>query len=159
MIDSYFSPEALRVLRQEIKNTGGAEVFALGSFDGDRVQEVEILGRGNFDSVPVVNRGLGPGQVVIHNHPSGNLHPSAADIQVASRMEQYSVGFMIVNNSVDRIYVVVEPLPSRELDLGEITSYFQPGGALDNHFSAYEHRPEQLEMRLQRPLTTPGTFW
>jgi 4-amino-4-deoxy-L-arabinose transferase-like glycosyltransferase len=51
-----------------------------------------------------------PGEVVIHNHPSGVLSPSDADLQVASALGNNGVGVCIVNNAVSAIYVVVASL-------------------------------------------------
>ena len=46
---------------------------------------------------------------MIHNHPSGSLQPSDADLSVASALGNNGVGAYIVNNPVTDIYVVVEP--------------------------------------------------
>ena len=44
--------------------------------------------------------------LLIHNHPSGELEPSAADLAVAAYLGEQGKGFCIVDNEVSRIYVV-----------------------------------------------------
>lgn len=68
--------------------------------------------------VPAIINDLKPGTVIIHNHPSGVLEPSAADIRVASRAGNNGIGFAIINNDLDDIYIVVEPkIPLEEVEL------------------------------------------
>ena len=74
-------------LRQAIVEAGGNEVFCLGRTDADRiVAEVEILARGHAGAVPAILQYCRPGDVIIHNHPSGDLTPSDADLEIASRV-------------------------------------------------------------------------
>ena len=46
-------------------------------------------------------------EVIIHNHPSGVLLPSNADISVSGTYGNSGGGSYIINNSVDDIYVIV----------------------------------------------------
>src|SRR3989449_11592414 len=48
------------------------------------------------------------GELLLHNHPSGVLEPSGADLSVAARLHDGGVGFAIVDNEVSDCYVVVE---------------------------------------------------
>ena len=66
---------------------------------------------GDVESAPGVLRQLERVDVVIHNHPSGVLAPSKADLAVAGILGEEGVGFYIVDNEVRHVYVVVEPLP------------------------------------------------
>ena len=78
----YFSDKALLQMRGEIIDAGGNEVFFLGRTDETKlVVEVEPLARGNRDAVAAILVATSFGDVVIHNHPSGNLTPSPADMR------------------------------------------------------------------------------
>lgn len=145
-VHDYIHQEVLTVLQEKIQEVQGAEIFALGTVQEKKVTAVEVLGRGNYQAAPVVNKGIKSGMVVIHNHPTGDLHPSAADIQVASALEHRGVGFFIINNTADAIYVVVEPFPEHILTEEELLPFFLPEGPLDSFFPRYEYRPQQLEM-------------
>jgi ATP-dependent DNA helicase DinG len=145
-----FIRSAADALRAAIADAGGNEVFCLGVLDGDgRVESVRVLARGNRQAVPALLQIPRPGEVVIHNHPSGALTPSQPDLNVASALGNQGVGAYIVDNAVAEIYVVVEPHRTREiitLDVARIRSALAPGGAVSGSLSGYEHRPQQLEM-------------
>ena len=86
---------------------------------------------------------------MVHNHPSGELEPSVADLSVAAALHEDGLGTAIVDNDARRIYVVVEPPPPREvrpLDLADLEAFLGPGGALSNAHSGFEDRPGQREM-------------
>jgi ATP-dependent DNA helicase DinG len=109
-----------------------------------------VIARGNDYSVPAVIESASPGEVVIHNHPSGNLTPSNQDIQIASVFGNHGVGFLIVDNSASEVYVVVEPFFEKEielLDIEETKKALLPEGAVaDVMGDKYEIRDEQLHM-------------
>src|SRR4030095_411759 len=86
------------------------EVFVLGTLAGGLVSDVRVLARGNRGAVPAIMHVPRPGEVVIHNHPSGRLVPSDADLAVASALGNSGVGAYIVDAAVSAVYVVVEPL-------------------------------------------------
>src|SRR5690606_35740477 len=104
-----FTPAAAAALRAAIVDAGGNEVFALGTVEDDRVAGVRILARGNRHAAPAILQVPRPGEVVIHNHPSGALVPSDADLSIASALGNNGVGAYIVDNPVSALYVVVEP--------------------------------------------------
>ena len=54
------------------------------------------------------------GELLIHNHPSGLLEPSNADLEIAAKMHDDGIGFAIIDNDASRIYVVVEIPRTRE---------------------------------------------
>lgn len=144
------SDEALRVLRFTIQEAQNNEVFFLGTTDETGVlQEVNPLARGNDSAVPALLQVASPGDVILHNHPSGHLTPSEADLEIASHYGNQGVGFYIVNNSVDQVYIVVEAfkkpaLPT--LEIPEILQCFAPDGALANRFNDYQPRAAQKKM-------------
>ena len=144
------SDAVLQVLRFTIQEAQGNEVFFLGTTDESGVlREVDPLARGNDSAVPALLQVASPGNVILHNHPSGHLVPSDADLELASHYGNQGVGFYIVNNSADQVYVVVEAFKkpvSPMLAVPEILQMFAPGGALANRFSDYHHRPAQETM-------------
>jgi ATP-dependent DNA helicase DinG len=150
MMPKQFSPAAVRALRQAIAEANGNEVFFLGRTDEQRrITVVEVLARGNRAAVPAIVQQCAYGDVVIHNHPSGHLEPSAADLEIAGRLGALGVGFLIVDNPVERVYEVVPAFaPRREqpLDPAAIGALLGPDGAVALGLTGYEDRPEQLRM-------------
>lgn len=145
-----FSPDCLDQMRYAIAQARGREVFFLGQTDAKlRVVQVEVLARGSKKAVPAILNTCAHGDVVIHNHPSGNLEPSPADIDVASTLGDLGVGFFIINNKVNDLYRVVEPFAARNvehLDYGQIQDLLGPDGVIAAKLPDYEERPEQLRM-------------
>ena len=151
-MQSSFSNQAILQLRAAISDADGNEVFFLGRTDEARlVVEVEALARGNRDAVPAIMIATSFGDVVIHNHPSGNLTPSQADIEIASLLGNQGVGFYIVDNSGERCNQVVSPFARKNverLSYPEIERFYAPDGVLSQALPGYEHRPEQTRMAL-----------
>ena len=145
-----FSDEALQVLRSTIQEAQGNEVFFLGTTeDNGLLREVDPLARGNDSAVPALLQVASQGDVILHNHPSGRLTPSEADLKAASHYGNLGVGFYIVNNSVDQVYVVVEAFKkavSLPLEMPEILQIFAPDGPLSKKFTDYQPRPAQKQM-------------
>ena len=149
MLDT-FSPDCLDQMRYAIAQAGSREVFFLGQTDAQRrIVQVEVLARGSKKAVPAIIHTCSYGDVIIHNHPSGNLEPSAADIDVASTVGDLGVGFFIINNQVDQVYQVVEPFvakPAQQLEYQQIQDLLGPDGVIAARLPDYEDRPEQLRM-------------
>src|SRR5512147_712639 len=126
--------KAVLLMRQEIAEVGGNEVFFLGRTDENGiVTEAEPLARGSRDAVAAIMINVTFGDVVIHNHPSGNLTPSRADLEIAATLGNQGVGFYIVDNRVEQTYQAVSPFARKKveyLSLPEIESYFSPEGFL-----------------------------
>ncbi len=92
-IEQRFTPESLRQLRGAIKEAFGNEVLVAGRLDQDRrVASVTVGARGTAQAVLALRPYLDSGDVVIHNHPSGNLEPSAADFRIASQLGDQGIG-------------------------------------------------------------------
>ncbi len=146
----HFSEEAQLATRAAIRDAGGNEVFLLGTLDDSgAVASVRVLARGNRGAVPALLQIPRPGEVVIHNHPSGDLTPSGADLDIASALGNDAVGAFIVDNDVRSIYVVVEPHrpeSTTRIDGSAERDLLSPGGAVAAALEGYEHRPQQLEM-------------
>ena len=137
-------------MRREIENAGGNEVFFTGIIDADgKIISVNVGSRGNSDSVPVNFSESRTASVLIHNHPGGNLHPSDADLIVASDASEKAQGFYIVNNDVSEVYVVMEPIKpviTKKLDCEETSVYLSKNGTLAKISPDFEERPSQIEL-------------
>ncbi len=149
-MDRYLSPITQEQLRREILESGGNEIFCIGRTDAEQVVvELDILARGNRDAVPAVLQACRPGDVIIHNHPSGRLTPSGADLEIAGNLGSLGVGFYIVDNRVKKIYRVVEafkPPQTTAIEYRQVEELLGPGGQVCAHLAGYENRPEQLRM-------------
>ncbi len=145
-----FTPEARQLIHYAIEAAGGNEVFFVSHTDADlRVTDAEVLARGNLGAVPAILQSCRHGDVVIHNHPSGNLQPSGADIEIASQLGSLGVGFYIVDNPVENVYRVVEPFAPHEehqVEPQRIGDILGPEGLVARTLAGYEDRPEQLRM-------------
>ncbi|MGB1772495.1 MAG: JAB domain-containing protein, partial [Planctomycetota bacterium] len=76
---------------------------------------IEVIARGTANAVPVFLERAEEGfQVLIHNHPGGDLTPSPADLSIASEAGARRLGFFIINNEATRVNRVVEPFPEKE---------------------------------------------
>lgn len=144
------APEAAEAMRSEIARAGGREVCFLAEVLPDRtVVNPRAVARGNKAAVLAVARDVPEGGLMIHNHPSGGLEPSNADLAVAARVWEEGLGTAITNNAASDLYVVVEPPAPRDrvpLDLDAIADLIGPGGPLAARFAGYEDRPGQREM-------------
>ncbi|MFW6230097.1 MAG: JAB domain-containing protein, partial [Halanaerobium sp.] len=140
--------EVGKKIKKEIDAASGNEIFIRAQLNNkDIIKEIEVLARGNSYSAPAVINNLMAGEMIIHNHPSGDLTPSAADIRLAAKMAAREVGFAIINNQADQIYVVVEAGSKKEnkkLDKKEILSYFKKEGKLAGELEGFSERKEQL---------------
>ena len=143
------APEAARVIRDEVTRAGGREVSFLAEVTRSRViVSPRAVARGNRSAVLAVARDAREGSVMIHNHPSGLLEPSDADLVVAASVYERGIGTAIVTNAADRIYVVVEPPEPRTvepLELDELSGLLGPDGPMAA-MKGYEDRRGQRSM-------------
>jgi len=147
------SGEAASYIRNQIERAGGREVCFLARVDRvdeDRiVEEPRAVSRGNYDAVLAAARDAEQGGVMLHNHPSGLLEPSRADMAVASRLYDVGLGTVIIDNEAHHLYVVVEPPEPRVVEPLEpaiLDRVVAPDGPLSSLHPAYEDRPGQREM-------------
>jgi ATP-dependent DNA helicase DinG len=144
------SPDTRERLRHEISRAGGREVCFLAMVDAERVvHDARAVARGNFQAVLVAARDAPAGGVMLHNHPSGVLEPSDADMQVAAQLYEQGIGTAIIDNEADHLYVVVEPPQPRRrvpLDPEALDGLLAPGGVLAARYPGYEDRPGQRAM-------------
>ncbi len=148
--DLRLSASATETIRAEIEKAGGREVCFLAQVNEAReLIEPRAVARGNKAAVLVAARGAEEGGVVIHNHPSGVLEPSDADLGVAARLYEEGLGSAITDNAGGRLYVVVEPPAPRHiepLDVEGLDALIGPDGPLVEHHPRYENRPGQRTM-------------
>lgn len=137
-----------------IAEADGNEVFFIGQRGaGGVVESVRVAARGTRQAVLALSSGVQHGDIVLHNHPSGELSPSRADMQIASALADEGVGFYIVDNEACFVYAVVEGFaPEREpqrLDPVEVASLFAADGPLARSLEGYEPRPGQGRLAAQ----------
>ncbi len=147
--DWYLHPDVVKYMRQEIVAAGGNEVFFRGRCEAAKVVQVKVLARGNQAMTPALSGQVKAGEVVIHNHPSGKLTPSDADLRVASLLGSEDIAFLIINNPVTRVYAVVEPVEQvvvEPLAPELVEKYFFPDGELSKALPSFEFRLEQADL-------------
>ncbi len=147
------SPKAAVALRAAIRLAGGREVCFVATLDSHGVvQSVRVVARGDSRSVLALPGFAARGEMLVHNHPSGNLEPSDPDMEVAARLHDDGIGFAIIDNSATAIYVVVEvPVRAakRALDSARIDADLAPGGAIARQHGRFEDRPSQRAMAVE----------
>lgn len=137
-------------LAAEIRSAGGREVNFAAEVDGNGViSAVRVLARGTADRVLALPGAFEPGQMMLHNHPNGLLEPSQADLHVASSLADNGVGFGIINNDGDELFVVVEvPRAKRQepIDALAVVEILSETGDVHRALGSYEDRPSQRDM-------------
>jgi len=95
------SPAVREQVRAEIAAAHGREVSFVARPDAHgRLVEARPVARGTVDAVLALPGIAQRGELLLHNHPSGALEPSGADLSVAARLHDGGVGFAIVDNDV-----------------------------------------------------------
>jgi len=149
-ISKYISSEVCQFMRTAIKDASNNEVFFTGEINEDGIViNAKVGARGSEHTVPVNFSDKRVASVLIHNHPGGNLEPSSADLGVASECSQNAQGFYIVNNNVDKIYVVMEPVKLKsvkKINEEDAGFYISKGGPLSIKSETFEERPVQIEL-------------
>lgn len=147
---SRLHPAVGDALRQEIAAAGGREVSFVAEVDGDGILvAVRAVARGTVESVLALPGVADRGEMLVHNHPSGVLEPSQADLTVAARLHDAGIGFGIVDNDATSIYVVVEVprAPSYQLlDAPAVADLLGPRGPVAEVLQQFEDRPSQRDM-------------
>ncbi|MDC7221708.1 MAG: helicase C-terminal domain-containing protein [Spirochaetales bacterium] len=137
----------------DVADAEGNEVLWWGKVDDEkRVYHVEAAARGDESSVPALFPHMTKGDVIIHNHPSGFLTPSPADLNVATQLGNQGIGCFIVDNEVRRIYIVAEPIKAKEiqpLDREGVGAFLEPEGELSRFLTNYEAREPQIQLLKQ----------
>lgn len=155
------TPGAQAAVRSAIRLAGGREVcFVCTINDEGVVQSARVVARGDVSSVLALPGFANRGELLLHNHPSGWLEPSDADLAVAAKLHDDGIGFAITDNEGARLYVVVEvPRAAKVAALapGDVAGALGPDGPIAAHLKRYEDRPSQREMaRIAAQLFTRG---
>lgn len=148
-VDDFLSKQAIEYMKESISLANDNEVFFIGKLEEGVVVDVEAVARGSKSAVPAIMEMVQYGDVVIHNHPTGHLDPSEADLSIATKLASGGAGNYIVNNDVSDIYVVVNAFAKKEivaLDKENIISLLSQDGFLSKVLPNYELRPQQIEM-------------
>jgi ATP-dependent DNA helicase DinG len=144
------APGVRAFLAGEIASAGEREVSFLGQVDRDGViVSVRTVARGTVDTVLAVPAAAARGEMLLHNHPTGRLDPSGADLNVAARLHDAGVGFGIINNTATEIYVVVEvphERPLTRIDALDVVALLGERGPVAAQLGQYEDRPSQRDM-------------
>jgi ATP-dependent DNA helicase DinG len=149
-LSHYFHESVIERIRRELDDADGREVLFFGWTGEDRkIHRVEVITRGNEESV-----GLPPGRsylpdVIVHNHPGPDTTPSQQDIRISSQLAERGVGFIILNGDLSKLYVVVEPVERRStvpLDARELMQFVSEKGPLSSILPSFEERESQKDM-------------
>ena len=137
-------------MRAAIRLAGGREVCFVCTVDEDGiVRTARVVSRGDVASVLALPGFAERGEMLVHNHPSGVLEPSGADLEIAARIHDDGIGFGIIDNDARELYVVVEiPRvdPDTPLDPASIDADLGPDGPIARMLPKYEDRPSQREL-------------
>ena len=148
--DGRLSRPAAATIRTAIRLAGGREVcFACTVDEAGVVRAARVVARGDVRSVLALPGFAERGEMVVHNHPSGVLEPSAADLQVAARLHDGGIGFGIVDNDGSELYVVVEVPRARQVTPiapAAVDADLGPDGPVARRLRVYEDRPSQRQM-------------
>ncbi|MGE0439373.1 MAG: JAB domain-containing protein, partial [Gemmatimonadales bacterium] len=148
--DSRILSEVQEYLAHEIAQAGGREVCFVAAVRADGVvTEARAVARGTAEMVLALPGVARRGEMILHNHPSGELEPSHADLNVAARFHDAGIGFGIIDNAADALYVVVEVPRARvelALDTLNTVGHLLEGGAVARLMGQYEDRPSQRDM-------------
>ncbi|HEU5261747.1 MAG TPA: helicase C-terminal domain-containing protein [Gemmatimonadales bacterium] len=144
------APTVRELVRAEIAAAHGREVSFVARPDANGlIVEARVVARGTVDAVLALPGIAGRGEIFIHNHPSGVLEPSGADLSVAARLHDGGVGFAIVDNEVTDCYVVVEcprPRATTRLDPFDVAGLLATHGPVARALGSFEDRPSQRDM-------------
>jgi ATP-dependent DNA helicase DinG len=144
------SPTVRQAIAHIIAEAGGREVSFVADLDSNGIiVDARPVARGTVDAVLALPGVCRKGQMMLHNHPSGLLEPSVADLNVAVRLHDAGVGFGIVDNDAARLYVVVEvpkPRTVGVVDAVAAARSLAPGGSVSKALRLHEDRPSQRDM-------------
>ena len=141
------APNAAAAVRAAIRLAGGREVcFVCKVDEREVIVGARVVARGDIKSVLALPGFAQRGELLLHNHPSGNLEPSGPDLEIAARMHDAGVGFAIVDNEASEVYVVVEvPRERRQapVDVRGVDALLGAAGPIARLHQRYEDRASQ----------------
>lgn len=113
------------------------------------VVSVRPVARGTAEMVLALPGVARKGEMLLHNHPTGRLEPSMADLSVAARAHDDGIGFGIIDNTGTRLYVVVEvprAVPVTRLDPFDVIDLLGEHGPVARELGGYEDRQSQRDL-------------
>jgi ATP-dependent DNA helicase DinG len=144
------APGVRAYLAEEISAAGGREVSFAATVDRDGViTGARVLARGRVDMVLALPAAAVRGEMLLHNHPSGVVEPSVADLNVAAHLHDAGTGFAILNNTATELYVVVEVPRDRPvvgIDPFSVIETLGERGPIAAQLRKYEDRRSQRDM-------------
>ena len=146
------TPAVRALLQKEIAAAHGREVsFVVRPDPNGMITQARVVARGTVDAVLALPGVAERGDMLLHNHPSGVLDPSGADLAVAARLHDGGVGFGIVDNAVTALYIVVETPRARSvtrLDPVAVADLLSETGPVARALggTTFEDRPGQRDM-------------
>ena len=144
------APGVRAYLAAEVAAADGREVSFVAQVDRDGVVTgARVVARGTVDMVLALPGVAERGEMLLHNHPSGRLDPSGADLSVAARLHDGGVGFGIIDNEATELYVVVEVPRDKvvvRIDPFDVIETLGERGAVATVLGQYEDRPSQRDM-------------
>ena len=146
------APAVRALVQAEIAAAQGREVsFVVRPDPNGTIVAARVVARGTVDAVLALPGVAERGEMLLHNHPSGVLEPSGADLAVAARLHDGGVGFGIVDNAVTALYVVVECPRARSvvrLDPVAVAALLAETGPVARALGGgtFEDRPGQRDM-------------
>jgi ATP-dependent DNA helicase DinG len=149
-VSERLAPGVRSYLAGEISAAEGREVSFFAEVDRDGViTAARVAARGTVETVLALPAAAARGEMLLHNHPSGVLEPSAADLNVAARLHDAGVGFGILTNDATELYVVVEvprDRPVVSIDPFDIIATLAESGPVADQLARYEDRRSQRDM-------------
>lgn len=144
IITDFINANVIEKMKNEIRKSNGNEIFFRGIPNEDGIiYKAEVMARGNEYSVAALLNMMKKNEVIIHNHPSGVLMPSDADVAVSSAYGNSGGASYIVNNQVDNIYVIVPLKKHIKINIDE---FFGEKGKIHQKIDRFESRKEQYRM-------------
>ncbi len=144
------SPEVRALLASEIAAAGGREVAFVAEVDEDgAITAARPVARGTAEAVLALPGVATRGEMALHNHPTGLLEPSHADLEVAARLYEAGIGFGIVNNDASSLYVVAEVPRVRKnqpIDALDTAHLLDEDGPVARAVGQFEDRACQRDM-------------
>lgn len=143
-------PSVIKQIEKKIEENDGCEVLFCGLVDEEgMVFEIITVASGHETATVAPTSYMKDADVVIHNHPSGQLRPSNADLSIASLLGRDGIGSYIIDNHVKNLVVVVEPYQAAqrvEVDSGSLVDFCESQEGFSKYMGDYEYRESQLQM-------------
>ena len=105
--------EAQLTMAGEINRAGYREVVFVLRREGDRFGSPLVSTRGNASRSWILGRDIDDGCLLLHNHPTGDLSPSDADLEAMGNLNGLAphCGDGIISQDACRLYMIRDPRP------------------------------------------------